>query len=148
MKRFFVLAVVALTSVAMISCGGEKKDEKKPAEATTQVVKQCCDHNCSTCPQAATCANANDIYQEAVDAYGQAVEAAVNAYGQAANAVADAYGEAIEAYGQAVEAAVVANTNYEEAYEAAANAYGQAVEAAANAYGQALEAAAAAYDLD
>ena len=71
MKRFFVLAVVALTSVAMISCGGEKKDEKKPAEATTQVVKQCCDHNCSTCPQAATCTK---------DAYGQALEAAAAVY--------------------------------------------------------------------
>ena len=48
MKKFMVLAIVALVSVAMISCGGEKKNEKK-AE---------CNKECTTCPDAATCPNA------------------------------------------------------------------------------------------
>ena len=134
MKRFFVLAVIALTSVAMISCGGEKKDEKKPAEATTQVVKQSCDHNCSTCPQAATCAKVNDIYNDAsamaADIYQDAEATANNIY-QKAEAYANDVAEAASAY--ANEAMTQANAYATDAYEAAA-----AMAASA----------AAAYDLD
>ena len=121
MKRFFVLAVIALTSVAMISCGGEKKDEKKPAEATTQVVKQSCDHNCSTCPQAATCANANDIYNDAsamaADIYQDAAATANDIYHKAEATANDIYQKA-EAYANDV--AEAANAYATDAYEAAA----------------------------
>lgn len=76
MKKFMVLAVIALASVAMISCGGEKKDEKKAADAAQATVEQVtnvcpnakccptteqkvqCNKECATCPQAATCPEA------------------------------------------------------------------------------------------
>lgn len=54
MKKFMVLAVVALASVAMISCGGNKKENKKENEKA----KVECTKECSTCPEAATCPNA------------------------------------------------------------------------------------------
>ena len=54
MKKFMVLAVVALASVAMISCGGEKKENKKENEKA----KVECTKDCSTCPEATTCPNA------------------------------------------------------------------------------------------
>ena len=54
MKKFMVLAAVALVSVAMISCGGEKKEKKD--ESKNPKVE--CTKDCSTCPEVATCPDA------------------------------------------------------------------------------------------
>ena len=136
MKKFMTLAVVALVSVAMISCGGEKKDEKKAADAAQQamqmgadLMQQGCDQNCGTCPKAATCSNA--------DAYGTA-----NAY--AADAMAQGSAYAAEAYEAAAAAAA---SSYEAASAYANDAYETAAAAAASSYEAAAAAAAAAYDL-
>ena len=60
MKKIFTLAIIALASVAMVSCSGnaEKKccPNECPAEQpATEVV---CDKNCAECEKAAECPNA------------------------------------------------------------------------------------------
>jgi type IV secretory pathway VirB10-like protein len=54
MKKFMVLAAVALVSVAMISCSGEKKEKKDDSKKPNVE----CTNDCSTCPDATTCPNA------------------------------------------------------------------------------------------
>lgn len=54
MKKFMVLAAVALVSVAMISCGGEKKEKKDESKKPNVE----CTKDCSTCPDATICPDA------------------------------------------------------------------------------------------
>ena len=98
MKKFMVLAIVALVSVAMISCGGEKKNEKK-AE---------CNKECTTCPDAATCPNVQtiDCCKECHDCPVEtqtvdAAEAKADAMYDAAEAKAEAMYDAAEAKAEA-----------------------------------------------
>ena len=50
MKKFMVLAVVAIASAAMISCAGEEKEV---------VVAKACNHECATCPNVNECPDAD-----------------------------------------------------------------------------------------
>lgn len=69
MKKIMTLAIIALASVAMVSCcGQQKKAEEAPAQCTAT--------ECTECPKAAECPQAAEAAAPAAEVAAPAPEAA------------------------------------------------------------------------